>query len=68
MAATILQRLYSLADAPSNGLHAALASAARKLASDDDAASKAHALAGIVKKLAPAEQERIVKALEGLRA
>lgn len=66
--ASILQRIYTLADAPPSDLYAALASVARKLASDDPAAAKAHTVTGIVQKLEPAAQERLVKAVESLRA
>ena len=70
MSATVLQRIYALADASKEGadLYSPLASIARKLASDDDAAAKAHTITGIVQKLAPAVQERVLKAVEGLRA
>lgn len=70
MTTTILSRIYQLADASTTegaDLYAALASIARKLASDDDAAAKAHTITGIVQKLAPAVQERVVAAAEGLR-
>lgn len=71
MSQTILQRIYDLADASSSegaDLYAALASIARKLASDDDAAAKAHTITGIVHKLAPTVQERVLAAAEALRA
>lgn len=68
MTATILSRIYSLSDAPPSSAEcAALASVARKLAGDDPAAAKAHTITGIVTKLDPAAQERVVAAIEGLR-
>ena len=67
MSATILTRIYALADAPTSDLYAALASVARKLSSSDEPASKAATITGIVHKLPPAEQERVVAAAEALR-
>lgn len=70
MTATILQRIYTLADAVTaegGDMYAALASVARKLASDDDAASKAATITGVIHKLSPAAQERVVAAAEALR-
>ena len=67
MARTILQRIQSLADATASPeLFTAAASICRKLATDDGAVAKAHAIAGTVMKLEPAEQERVLAAVEAL--
>lgn len=66
---TILSRIYAIADAqPHPDLCAALASVARKLSGDDPAAAKAHTITGVITKLPAADQERVVAAVETLRA
>jgi len=66
MTATILQRLYQLAESAPHSLYEPAAQVLRQLISDKDAAGKAHAVTGIVMKLAPAEQERVIAAVESL--
>lgn len=68
MSRTILQRLQALADAPASPVYAKAASVLRKLATTDDAVEKAHVVAGIVKGLDAADQERVVAAVEVLAA
>jgi len=71
MTPTILQRIYHLADASlagatTNPLYAKAASVLRRLASDGTAVEKAQGIAATVMKLAPADQERVLAAVEGL--
>lgn len=70
MTTTILQRVFALAEVSNNefALYGPLASVCRKLDSNHDVADKAHTISGILKKLEPAEQERVVAAAEALRA
>ncbi|MFY9341201.1 MAG: hypothetical protein WAT39_01845 [Planctomycetota bacterium] len=69
MTVTILQRVHALADKPPDAEACrAVASIARKLASTDDAVTKAHAIAGTLRDLVPETQDAIVRAVEALNA
>ena len=68
MTTTLLQRIHSIADKPQNAeVCKAVATIARKLASDDDAVSKAHAIAGALKGFGPIAQVAIITAVEALQ-
>jgi len=67
MTPSILQRIHALAEKPPTAeALKALATIARKLATDDDAVGKAHVIAGVVMGFAPAGQDAIVRAVEAL--
>lgn len=69
MTTTILTRVHSLADHPPPiGACKAVATIARKLATTDDPAAKAHAITGVLVKFEPKAQDAIVRAVEALHA
>lgn len=64
---TILQRVHYLATTPPPAdVCRAVATIARKLASDDDAATKAHAITGTLRIFGEGAQLHIVAAIEEL--
>lgn len=69
MTDTLLQRIHRLAAADTSVPHyATTAKILRKLYSCSDVADVAHTITGALRKLPDAEQERIVAAVESLRA
>ena len=66
MMPTTLQRIHTLADAKPVPTFKVLASVARKLSSGDDAVDKAVTIAGLLKGLSDAAQDRVLMAAEAL--
>jgi hypothetical protein len=67
MTATLLQRIHALADKPpSADACKAVATIARKLATDDDPVTKAFAIQGTLREFPPEGQAAIVGAIEAL--